>query len=79
MGPHAASVRGSGQKSALEDKSTLRLRNQSQENLIRTLSLIKEEDDGEAQSRVRFADQGDNPSETDGNKGSVPNIVISKV
>ena len=79
MGSHAASVRGSAQKDAAEEKSSLRPRNQSQENLIRTLSLIREEDAGEDQPRVKFANEDKSEPETRRYKTAVPSILVSTV
>ena len=79
MGSHAASVRGSVQKGAPEEKSSLRPRNQSQENLIRTLSLIREEDDGGDQSRVKFANEDKNEPDIRRNNIVAPSILVSAV
>ena len=69
MGSHAVSVRSQESKP----------RSQSQDNLFRTLSLIREEDDGEDQSRVRFAGGDQSEPSTRRLKSSVPSILVSQV
>ena len=77
MGSHATAVRGLMQKTAAEDKSVSWSRNQSQDNLSRTLSLIREEDDGEEHPRVKFA-KGHESAKAD-KETSVPRVVVSTV
>ena len=74
MGTHATSVRAIMQKNSVEEESKLKSRNQSQDNLSRTLSLIREEDDGKEQSRVKFAED-----DHKGTSSAIPRVVVSSV
>lgn len=67
MGPHATSVRSAMAK------------NQSQENLIRTLSLIREEDDAEDNTHVKFSNGNETESPLKQHPQAIPRVVVSAV
>eukprot|EP00112_Aurelia_sp_Birch-Aquarium-sp1_P021907 Seg60.3 transcript_id=Seg60.3/GoldUCD/mRNA.D3Y31 product="Synaptotagmin-like protein 4" protein_id=Seg60.3/GoldUCD/D3Y31 len=76
MGSHATKIKDIMRTNGATDddntKSGMKARTRSQDDLLRPLSLIVEEGDGEEHSRVRF--QGDKV----GSARSVPRVVVTK-